>query len=279
MTMRQVSRYFDRVRVTDIETGADLFKAQFNNYDGSKRDAFAAYRRIMSVDPDIVVPATRCVSAMGKNWVIGDDQVDGWGELHRRKFVMHEAQGRVQTSSLADLIAGNAPAQTWGDLRWVGATAEEGESSDRPAAYTAVLPYGAQVRPYDILTIGDTSILVQTVALLSSGFLEARGLLQESSPICSTLCLVSRVFDPVAGGYREMWNSPQNAAHIRWQELFVYSDQMDQRFQEGDSVIAVAPGSFINSGDVVLLSDRRYVVKAVKEIAGIRALHARPAVA
>lgn len=55
--LAQVSRYFDRTLVTDPVTGGFLFKAQFSNYDDSKRDAFTAYRRIMSLSPEITSPA------------------------------------------------------------------------------------------------------------------------------------------------------------------------------------------------------------------------------
>ena len=64
MTMREVSRYFDRVQASNPITGAPLFLCQFANYDGSKRDAFAAYRRVMSTDPDTAVQPGHVVSAL-----------------------------------------------------------------------------------------------------------------------------------------------------------------------------------------------------------------------
>ena len=59
MTLREVSRYFDRVPCYDPLTGDELFRGQFINYDGSRRDAFTAYRRVLSVDPDVPIPPPR----------------------------------------------------------------------------------------------------------------------------------------------------------------------------------------------------------------------------
>lgn len=276
MSMREISRYFDRTQVFDIDTGALLFRGQFNNYDGSKRDAFAAYRRILSLDPDIVIPVSRCVSAMGKNWMLGDDQVDGWEELHRRKFVAHEAQGKAYISTLAGHLAGSAPAVTWGDMRWMGGTAEESESSDHPSAYVAILPTDTAVRPYDIVTVQGVSMLVQTAALLASGFMEARGLMQEGGLGGQALQVSTRTFDPVTGGYTEALGAPITTLRVRWQELFAYGDQMDKRFQEGDTVFAVAPATPVKLDDALVHGDARFTVKAIKPMAGVKALHARP---
>ena len=65
MKLTQVSRYFDRTPVLDPETGDELFRAQLSNYDGSKRDAFTAYRRIMSVAPDTDIPLKRAGKCIG----------------------------------------------------------------------------------------------------------------------------------------------------------------------------------------------------------------------
>ena len=59
MKLSQVSRYFDRTPVLDPEAGTELFRAQFSNYDGSKRDAFTAYRRIMEGAAPIQLPLDR----------------------------------------------------------------------------------------------------------------------------------------------------------------------------------------------------------------------------
>lgn len=277
LTMRDVSRYFDRVQATDPTTGDDLFLCQFANYDGSKRDAFAAYRRVISTDPDVEVPADRCIEAMGSVWILGDDQTDGWSELHRRKYVAHRARGTVEISTLAEKLESATPTSTWGDLRWVSDKAEEAESSDTPMMYVAVLPSTIEVKQYDVIALSEQIMLVQSSALLSSGLREARGMVQDYAGVAS-LSLVSRVFSPATGGYVEGVGAAIPTLKVRWQELFQYGDQMDARFQEGDDSFTVPADTVAHIGDTFIYASQRYLVKNVRAIAGVKVLHGRPAV-
>lgn len=276
MAMREVSRYFDRVSAADPASGAELFKCQFANYDGSKRDAFAAYRRVISTDPDVAIPASRCISAMGGVWIVGDGHPDGWETLHRRKYVAQRALGQAQVQTLAQRLNGDAPAAVWADMRWVSDTAEQGESSDRPPAYVAVLPAPTAIKPYDLITLAGQTMLVRSVGLQSSGLLEARGLV-EPAQAASTLDVTRRTFVPATGGYTAATVTTVRTFKARWQELFVYADQLDERFQEGDEVFAVPAGTDARSADVLVFGAQRYLVKEVKPIAGVLTLHARPA--
>ena len=277
MTMREVSRYFDRVQASNPLTGAPLFLCQFANYDGSKRDAFAAYRRVMSTDPDTVVQPGHVVSALGKTWMLGDDHPDGWDELHRRKFVAHRAAGQAGVQSLQSYLANSTPTSVWADMRWAGDTSEEGESSDKIERHVAILPAGTSVKPYDLISLGGDTMLVRSAALQSSGFMEARGLVQET-PARETLSLMQRVFTPATGGYTETSPTPVLTFRARWQEMFRYEDQLDERFQEGDETFAVPVATVVKSGDAFTVSGRRYLVAAVRVLAGVKVIHGRPAI-
>lgn len=275
MKMRAVSRFFDRTPVTDPATGELLFKAQFANYDGSKRDAYSAYRRIMSTDPDITVPASRCVSALGKTWVLGDDQPDGWSELHRVKYIAHMAAGVASVQSLSDYLLGTAATTTWGDIQWISDAAEESISSGVPSMYLAILPDSFEAEQYDLVTVGALTIFVQSAAHQASGFLEARGYVQSAGLPNLSVSVQRRVFNPSTGGYTSSTTDTVRTLQLRWQELFRYTDQMDEKFQEGDVVFAVPLTTDVKMGDELTYGTKTYLLRGITAMAGVRVLHAR----
>ena len=276
LTMREVSRYFDRTIVTDPDTGAELFRAQFANYDGSKRDAYAAYRRIMSVDPDVVIPVDRCIAAMGHTWILGDGHPEGWEQLHRRKFVAHRALGGARLYTLAGFLDGDPPRVTWGDIQWLGTTAEEGISSALPDFYLAILPDNQVADQYDIIEVGGTTILVRAAAHFASGFMEARGY-QQPADALQAVVILHRKFNPATGGYDLLASASAPSVKARWQELFQYTDQLDERFQEGDAVLAVPAGTIVQMSDRLERAGEEFLIQNLTPMAGVLVIHVRPA--
>lgn len=276
MKVKDCARFFDRTPVTDPVTGDVLFKAQFTNFDGSKRDAFTAYRRVMSVAPEVDIPAARVVNAMGATWIVGDGHADGWSELHRRKFITHMAAGEASVWTLAGYLADEQPNKNWADLQWVTDRAEEEESSDWPQMYVAIMPNPADVEPYSVIEVGSDRLLARSIAHHASGFLEARGLLQ-SSATKDSVSLVTREYSPAQGKYVTTTTATVRTLRVRWQEMYRYDNQLDDRFQEGDEVFAIPAGTPASTATSLQFGGQAYSVLSVTQIAGAQTLHARPA--
>jgi len=274
LKLRDVSRYFDRTPVTDPVTGALLFKAQFNNYDGSRRDAYAAYRRIMSVDPAVAVPAGQCVRALDSVWLVGIAQADGWEELHRRKFIVHQARARASIVTLAGCLAGEEPQSTWGDLQWIATTTDQAAASDEFNLMLAVLPGGVSVPDYSLVTVGNVTLLVQSSAYFSTGFVEARGQ-QRGDANVLPLAVTRREFVPAVGRHEAQAVAELPSLQLRWQELFKYTDQLDEHFRPGDTVFAVPEGADVRVSDTVTREGRTWQINGLATLAGVRAIHAR----
>lgn len=276
MKLTQVSRYFDRTPVLDPETGDELFRAQLSNYDGSKRDAFTAYRRIMSVAPEVVIPLQRVVRAHDEVWIVGDGHVDGWSEPHRRKHIVHQAAGRARVWSLAGYLANDPPNDTWADLQWVVDRAEEEVGSHKPQMYVAVMSNTERVREHDVVQVGDERLFVQSAAYHASGFLEARGILQLGGASDVTLNVQRRTYDPVTGKYTTATVATARTLNVRWQELYLYGNQLDERFQEGDTVFAVPAATQVQMEDSISFLGRAYSIQSIKTLSGALVLHGRP---
>ena len=276
MKLTQVSRYFDRTPVLDPETGDELFRAQLSNYDGSKRDAFTAYRRIMSVAPEAVIPLQRVVRAHDQVWLVGDGHVDGWAEKHRRKHIVHQAAGRARVWSLAGYLANDPPKDTWADLQWVVDRAEEEVGSHKPQMYVAIMSNTERVREHDVVQVGSERLFVQASAYHSSGFLEARGILQLGGASDVSLSVQRRTYNPVTGKYTTATVAAVRTLNVRWQELYLYGNQLDERFQEGDTVFAVPAATQVQMEDSINFLGRAYSIQSIKTISGALVLHGRP---
>ena len=276
MKLTQVSRYFDRTPVLDPETGDELFRAQLSNYDGSKRDAFTAYRRIMSAAPEVVIPLQRVVRAHDQVWLVGDGHVDGWVEKHRRKHIVHQAAGRARVWSLAGYLANDPPKDTWADLQWVVDRAEEEVGSHKPQMYVAIMSNAERVGEHDVVQVGDERLFVQASAYHSSGFLEARGILQLGGASDVSLSVQRRTYNPVTGKYTTATVATARTLNVRWQELYLYGNQLDERFQEGDTVFAVPAATQVQMEDSISFLGRTYSIQSIKTISGALVLHGRP---
>ncbi len=83
LTLADASGYFDRTPMADTVTGSTLFYGQVDPYGDAVRDSATAYRRILSVKPGTVMPASKTLKIFGRVWIIGDSEIDGQSVQHR----------------------------------------------------------------------------------------------------------------------------------------------------------------------------------------------------
>lgn len=274
MELVDVSSFFDRTPAKDPDTGVELFRCQLLAYEESKRDAYTAYRRILSTAPSVVTPAGRVVNIHGTNWLLGTSATDGWGVEHRRKYVIHAAQGLVKVHRLAGFLTGTPAATLWGDLQWVVDKKELEVSSRVPQRFAAILPEIADVRVGDILTLGDTTVMVSSKAQRVSGFLEADGMAQwMSQPV--TVEVHTRTYSPSAGGYSNQTTDTVPGLKARWQEMYTYDDQLAERYQDGDCTWVLPEATQISTSSELVHGQERFTVLSVQVGDDCKLIHAR----
>lgn len=273
MELVDVATFFDRVPALDPVTGSTLFKCQLLAYDESKRDAFTAYRRVMSTNPLVTLPADRVVELHGVNWIVGDGQTDGWASAHRRKYVLHKAVGRANVYRLADWLAGTPSSTPLGDLQWVKDGKEPEVSSRSPQKFIAIFASPVDLREYDVVAFAGRAVLVTSVMHSASGYAEGTGNLQEM-PL-GGVTVSNRVYNPATGGYTTGASATVNGMKVRWQELYAYEDQLAERYQEGDCTWVLPSTATVTTSTEIIFGVERYTVLAVRTVAGCKAVHAR----
>lgn len=242
MTLAAASAYFDRTQVFDAYSGAPLFLAQVDPYDDSKRDAMVAFRRILSVAPTIAMPAHRAVRIFGSVWIIsGEPMPDGLEEVHRAKYVIQMCDGALGVGSISDFLAGAPRSTAFGFPSWVKDAKAEAESSDIANLFEVVFAHGTPVRERDVIWRAGRAFLALSVRQLASDFVAANALeLEQALP--QKAVLQARQYSPALGEYELGPTVTSKALRVRWQSLFRYDAQMDERFQEGDFTLALPAG-------------------------------------
>lgn len=273
MELVDVASFFDRVPAVDPASGHTLFHCQVLAYDESKRDAFTAYRRMMSLRPDTTLPVDRVVELHGVTWIVGDGQLDGWSEAHRRKHVLHRAGGRAQVYRLSAWLSGTANSNPYADLQWVKDVKELEVSSRSPQKYVSIFASSVDLREYDVVSYGGRTQLVTSVVRSAAGYMEGFGMLQEQ-PLTS-VTLAGRTYNPATGGYAAASNVNVNAMRVRWQELYGYEDQLAERYQEGDCTWVLPSSAGVSTSTEIVSGSDRYSILAVRDVSGCRAVHAR----
>lgn len=274
--MSRVSRFFDRTPAYDADTGEFLFRCQVNNYDGSHRDAHAAYRRILSVVPSTKIPESGVVQVFDEAWIVAAPIMDGWETAHRQRHVMQMTVGKVQIFTLDALLKGDPPLEVWGDVQWVVGTKEKDFSSDSPQVYDVYFPHDHNLAPHRVLKSKGRLYLGQFQYDSAAGFTVYRTFRQEHGDLVDVEVIV-RKHNPATGRAEEVATSAVKAMVVRWQEFFEYTVEEATKHVTGDKVFLVPVGTQVDAKSRVRALGRLWSVHALQERSGALALHVRPA--
>lgn len=272
MTLAQASAFFDRTEVRNPDNGEILFMGQMDPYDDSKRDAGAAYRRVLSVAPGTELPAHRGLHVLGQNWLAGHMEPDGLNELHREKYVLQPASP-VRVYTLANYLAGGAFNSTWAGVEWFKDGKEIGESSDVLVQFNGYFAEGTALPPSGIVTRGNQVYLIRTVRPTASGFDVA--VLMRLDYQVAVATLKRRTYSPSSGAYVDAADQPVASLLLRWQDLFRYTDPDPKRHRPGDDTLVVPAAPTVANADRVVAQGLLWQVLDVLAVEGTQVLHVR----
>lgn len=273
MTLEAASTYFDRTQVTDL-AGVKLFKCQIENFDDSKRDAGAAYRRVMSVKAGTPVPTGGAVKALGRTWLVGNSEPDGLASVHREKYVIHPATETFNVSTLSGYLTAATVAQSPGSAHWVKDSKQLETSSDSAQIYDVSFSRNTLVPERAVVWTATDAYLNLAEHNQASGLKVLAGLRLPAGAL-GTATLTPRTYDPVAGAYVSGTPANTPCLKVRWQSLFAYGSQTAERYQEGDVSLVLPAGTEVDTAALVALAGAPYQVLAVLSLSGAVVLHAR----
>lgn len=271
MSLAAASSYFDRTEVTDPFTGSLLCLAQIDPFDDSKRDAFSAYRRLLSTAPSVQIPEHRSIRALGQVWLVGEGEPDGLEDLHRRKYVIAPAKARLQVANLAGYLAGQASQEVYAAPYW-NRDAKQMETSSAPVQLFDVftpVAVGAQ----KVLWSTDAAYLTLSPRPAASGLASAFALKLDHRAEAGLV--VTQAYSPAAGALTVTATTPVQLLRVRWQSLFEYDAQDDVKHANGDVSIVLPPGTAVDTASRIQAGGHVYQVVSSSVIAGTVVAHAR----
>lgn len=260
MRLASAARRFDTMLCSDAYTGVKLFKAQLALYDDSKRDSEVTERRVLSVSPDVSIPARRAVEAAGKRYIVGSSFPDVFnGAVIRVGYVAHEASDLSTVYTLGQLAANLAGTQAWAGRAWVKNLAFSEQSSRLDTQHHLHFAVGEPVAADKIVRFESRYYLIRAWYYGPAG--SQVTLCDElPEPVVETAQITGGVRDPVTA----TWSgapAPVRVVRIRWQSLFSYRTGSGPKFGPEDAQIAIAKSVFTpKAGMLVTLSDGAWVL-------------------
>lgn len=265
MKLKNVAKLFDRLTLADAYNPATTLMGQFDLFDDSKRDGMTIERRILSVAPEVSMPARRTLIADGITWLVGDSQRDYYkSEPIRSKHVLHQATELASVKTFAEAIQSAAGYQAWAARLWVKSSKEIDISSDLTNVYDIYFARGEPILEASLIRMDSRWHLVRTIYPSSAGFLVA--LTDElPEPVVTSVTLKSRTYNPTADTYTET-SKTVTVIRIRWQSFFRYPVRAADKYKAGDVVLIIrkADGS-TKAGDKLTVAGETMLVVSVDE--------------
>lgn len=109
MKLSNAAIYFDRDPLFDGYTGASLYSGQTASFDDSSQDGATNRRRVLSLAPDLAIPARRVVTLYGDRWLVGTGTPDGFqGTAIRRHYSMKRVTDLMALLTAAQALSAAA---------------------------------------------------------------------------------------------------------------------------------------------------------------------------
>lgn len=263
MRLAAAANAFNQTECLDAYTGTLAFLGQLGLYDDTKRDSETAERRVLSVAPDVEIPARRVIEMAGRRWIVGHDNVDTFrGSVLRQGLVVHEATALAEVQTLEQACLNQTGTRAWAGRAWVKDSGFSEQSSVLASVHHIHFSRTETVDVGQVVNFAGHYHVVRANSYGAAGMLVAvceqlRGVvIEEATALAAT-------FDPVT----EAWtgsSSSFRAVRMRWQSLFEYRNNISPRFGPEDVQLAIAKASMTpRVGQKLTLSDGTWQIASV----------------
>jgi hypothetical protein len=273
------ARHFDRLPVYDAYSDRQLFKAQFDLFDDSKRDAVNIQRRTLSVAPLTSMPARLAIRAGDEHWLVGSmPHSDTWmSGLIRTKYTLHKALGLATVRTPGQVIGNTGGASLYAGLAWMKDWKEVEFSSRVFPYYEVYLASSEAVTPDQFIELGGKIFRSRAVYLSEAGFKVA-----EADDISAARTSVTYkgpgTYSPTTDTFSGT-SAVLPALHVRYAANFDYDQPSAAKRAAGDIVLLVTKAALPTAkiGDEVTYDSVLHKVISIETESDCWNLTARPA--
>jgi hypothetical protein len=278
MDLRDVATAFDNEVFQDYFNQSVTFYGQVATFADSTRSGPATPRRIISVAPDVVIPAKKVIRMInsGRIYIIGILNEDYWFDgVIRKKYPMIPVETQGLIGSVGTHLAGTGySTDVFLFMTYVRRVPLEEESSLFFAGHEVHFPACETVSTGDIIKFDDNYFLVKVAgAVDGAGFGMCEAVQLESPMTTVTYTKKTSPYDPVTDTYVSTVISGVTAfiEPTRFNFLFTYPSF--EKIEPGDKSISILKSKVaaVRVGDLV---DNRTVL-GVRDLGTYWTLHCR----
>lgn len=234
MRLSVAASYFDKTLCADTFNSGTTFYGQLDIFDDSKRDGATVARRVLSVDPAVVIPARRVITIAGEQWIIGTSQADSFnGASIRVKYILHRAHGAATVKSAAQVLGTAGSLATYASKLWVKDLKEVEVSSKLSGFFNIYLPTPDAIAASNVVSVLGRLHLVRNFYLSAAGFNVAEC---DELPIDA---LTVGTYTPMTFSAANDDRTPGagvalNVLRLRFQDLYQYLNDAEPKYVDGD---------------------------------------------
>lgn len=247
---------------SDAYTGEVLFSGQLALYDDNKRDSETTERRVLSLDPSVVIPARRVIAAAGTRFIVGRSSLDDFdGKVIRLGHVLHEATYLSRVRTIAEVCLDSPGFTAYAGRAWVKNASSNEQDSELTPQHHIHYSHTEALLEDQIVTFEGKLFVVRTFQYGPGGTLITLAEEMESTGREIGL-LTSGVYNPVSDAIS---GTPASTAvlRMRWQSLFRYRSHLAPKFGPGDIQLAFAKSAATPvAGSTITLSDGTWKVQS-----------------
>ena len=281
MKLSRAANYFDQQVCEDATDSSSTFKAQLDLFDDSKRDGTTVVRRVLSVKPGTVLPASGTLKIAGRYYIVGGSHDDLFNNSAiRTKYIVQQGDP-VKLKTLAQLAAGSAGTATYADKIWVKDMKEPDESSRLFPFFNVFVPAPLVISLFQVIVSGADILFVRSVYESAGGFKTLETNILDAASVAAVAYVpYSGAYDPVTDKYTTAATINTSAVVLRYEDFFLRVYASAERMQPGDMCLAVAKSAVATpaAGDLWTANSITYRVLSVLDDASTSwLLHSRRA--
>lgn len=264
MNLHDAAKFFDKTICADAYNPTSTFVGQLDLYDDSKRDGVTVERRILSVSPQVVMPARGVITVEGETWIVGHRNTDSFqGSAIRHKYVIHRASALGSLQTVKQLLTSGG-VSVYSAAIWVKDSKEVETSSKLYSFMNTFYANGEPVEPGKVLSMGTQRYRIRNVYPAASGVQVGEASVMPPANIVSVVYSAKsgHVYDAVNDNYGTITPTTFNALWERFQDSYNYESASAPKFVNGDLLLVVEKSNVVTpmAGDSLNLLGSTWTV-------------------
>lgn len=277
MDIAAASTFFDDDPVSDGYTGTLLFYGQSASFDDSSSDGATNRRRVLSVGPDVIMPARRVLSLYGDRWLVGTGTPDGFqGEKVRQHFTMKRATDLAAVLTPGEALAAAAGTSAYVHKHYFKESVHTQTNADIDTFWNVFIAPGESADRGTIIRLADDTLLRARNAYLPVEGLRVLQCDQLEDGCLTTATFDTGTFDPITET-RTAGGATVAALQLEPAKFFRYRHLSDPQTVKGDLIVFVPTSLTPKAGGLFTMGSATWRVVTVQADLDVWAIHARRA--